>query len=316
MAIRTHRLTADEPRGARRRGQRPEPAGAARGQPGVVHGDHDGDVRRAQGLGHGRRRWRSSTSPPSAARRPFVMHVELPKELPEEQRDRLMQIAAKCPVHRALEGKSCSRRRSNCARGEKARPFCRSKGGWSSFQDPARAVRAAAVAQALRRARRPGTADRRLRAGRRRALRLRERALVRADRRGHRKRRRRAVGEWSTRRTSTGSERMVPQPGGGPAVQPGVPRIRASGRLGRLDLVPGGGAARRARRDHRLRGHVLGHGRQPDRGPRARGGRGALRQRLRGGAHRHGAGRTRRRLRASTAPCPRSSATSPRSCWS
>ena len=34
----------------------------------------------------------------------FVMHVGLPKELPEEQRDRLMQIAAKCPVHRALEG--------------------------------------------------------------------------------------------------------------------------------------------------------------------------------------------------------------------
>jgi putative redox protein len=34
----------------------------------------------------------------------FVMHVGFPKELPEEQRDRLMQIAAKCPVHRALEG--------------------------------------------------------------------------------------------------------------------------------------------------------------------------------------------------------------------
>jgi putative redox protein len=34
----------------------------------------------------------------------FVMHVQLPKELPEDQRDRLMQIAAKCPVHRALEG--------------------------------------------------------------------------------------------------------------------------------------------------------------------------------------------------------------------
>jgi putative redox protein len=34
----------------------------------------------------------------------FVMHVELPKELPAEQRNRLMQIAAKCPVHRALEG--------------------------------------------------------------------------------------------------------------------------------------------------------------------------------------------------------------------
>ena len=34
----------------------------------------------------------------------FVMNVGLPKELPSEQRDRLMQIAAKCPVHRALEG--------------------------------------------------------------------------------------------------------------------------------------------------------------------------------------------------------------------
>jgi putative redox protein len=33
-----------------------------------------------------------------------VMEVQLPKELPDDQRDRLMQIAAKCPVHRALEG--------------------------------------------------------------------------------------------------------------------------------------------------------------------------------------------------------------------
>ena len=34
----------------------------------------------------------------------FEMKVLLPKELPEEQRERLMQIAAKCPVHRTLEG--------------------------------------------------------------------------------------------------------------------------------------------------------------------------------------------------------------------
>ena len=34
----------------------------------------------------------------------FTMTVELAKELPEEQRERLMQIAAKCPVHRTLEG--------------------------------------------------------------------------------------------------------------------------------------------------------------------------------------------------------------------
>jgi putative redox protein len=34
----------------------------------------------------------------------FKMDVDLPKELPEDQRERLMQIAAKCPVHRTLEG--------------------------------------------------------------------------------------------------------------------------------------------------------------------------------------------------------------------
>jgi putative redox protein len=34
----------------------------------------------------------------------FQMTVSLSKELPEEQRERLMQIAAKCPVHRTLEG--------------------------------------------------------------------------------------------------------------------------------------------------------------------------------------------------------------------
>jgi putative redox protein len=34
----------------------------------------------------------------------FHMSVKLPKELPEEQRERLMQIVAKCPVHRTLEG--------------------------------------------------------------------------------------------------------------------------------------------------------------------------------------------------------------------
>jgi putative redox protein len=34
----------------------------------------------------------------------FEMVVQLPKELPEDQREKLMQIAAKCPVHRTLEG--------------------------------------------------------------------------------------------------------------------------------------------------------------------------------------------------------------------
>ena len=34
----------------------------------------------------------------------FFLVLRLPKELPEEQRERLTQIAAKCPVHRTLEG--------------------------------------------------------------------------------------------------------------------------------------------------------------------------------------------------------------------
>ena len=36
----------------------------------------------------------------------FRMVVTFPKELPEEQRERLMQIGAKCPVHRVLEGEA------------------------------------------------------------------------------------------------------------------------------------------------------------------------------------------------------------------
>ena len=34
----------------------------------------------------------------------FQMTVRLPKELAQEQQERLMQIVAKCPVHRILEG--------------------------------------------------------------------------------------------------------------------------------------------------------------------------------------------------------------------
>ena len=34
----------------------------------------------------------------------FKLDIQMPKELPDEQRERLLQIGAKCPVHRALEG--------------------------------------------------------------------------------------------------------------------------------------------------------------------------------------------------------------------
>jgi putative redox protein len=34
----------------------------------------------------------------------FTLEIRMPKELPDDQRERLLQIAAKCPVHRTLEG--------------------------------------------------------------------------------------------------------------------------------------------------------------------------------------------------------------------
>jgi putative redox protein len=34
----------------------------------------------------------------------FRLDVRMPKEVPDDQREKLMQIAAKCPVHRTLEG--------------------------------------------------------------------------------------------------------------------------------------------------------------------------------------------------------------------
>jgi putative redox protein len=34
----------------------------------------------------------------------FRLDIRMPKELPDDQRERLLQIAAKCPVHRTLEG--------------------------------------------------------------------------------------------------------------------------------------------------------------------------------------------------------------------
>jgi putative redox protein len=34
----------------------------------------------------------------------FKMDLKMPKELSDEQRERLLQIGAKCPVHRTLEG--------------------------------------------------------------------------------------------------------------------------------------------------------------------------------------------------------------------
>jgi putative redox protein len=34
----------------------------------------------------------------------FGLVVELPREVPEDQRERLMHVATRCPIHRTLEG--------------------------------------------------------------------------------------------------------------------------------------------------------------------------------------------------------------------
>ena len=105
-SIRDHQLTVDEPRDARRRGRGPQPGGAARGEPRLVHGDHDGDVRAAQGLGHRRRRGRraSSPRPSAAARRSSGSCCACPRTSATSRSASLRVIAAKCPIHRTLDG--------------------------------------------------------------------------------------------------------------------------------------------------------------------------------------------------------------------
>jgi putative redox protein len=105
VSIREHRLTADEPReqGGEDSGPSPQELLAASLASCVAitmemyaqrKGWDVGDV--AVDVGYEPAQRGSPTR--------FTMEVQLPKELPEDQRDRLMQIAAKCPVHRALEG--------------------------------------------------------------------------------------------------------------------------------------------------------------------------------------------------------------------
>jgi putative redox protein len=105
VAIREHRLTADEPRehGGDDSGPSPQELLAASlasctaitmemyaERKGWAVGDIDVDVEYEP----------AQRGSPTR----FVMRIEMPKDLPEDHRDRLMQIAAKCPVHRALEG--------------------------------------------------------------------------------------------------------------------------------------------------------------------------------------------------------------------
>jgi putative redox protein len=105
VAVREHRLTADEPRehGGADAGPSPQELLAASlasctaitiEMYAVRKGWDVGDIAVAVSYEPAQR-----GSPTR-----FAMEVRFPKELPEDQRERLMQIGAKCPVHRALEG--------------------------------------------------------------------------------------------------------------------------------------------------------------------------------------------------------------------
>ncbi len=107
LDIRGHQITADEPEdeGGSDAGAKPEELVAAglaactamtletyAGRKGWDVGDLRVDVDVEPGRGG------------SATR--FSVRVHVPRELADEQRSRLLEIAAKCPVHRILEGQA------------------------------------------------------------------------------------------------------------------------------------------------------------------------------------------------------------------
>ena len=105
VAVREHRLTADEPRehGGEDSGPSPQELLAASLASCTAITMEMYAERKGWDLGDVTVEVEYEPAQRGSPTR-FVMHVEMPKELPEDQRDRLMQIAAKCPVHRALEG--------------------------------------------------------------------------------------------------------------------------------------------------------------------------------------------------------------------
>jgi putative redox protein len=105
VAIREHRLTADEPRAQGGEDSGPSPQE-------LLAASLASCVAITMEMYADRKGWEMGEVVVDVDYEPaqrgsptrFKMQVQLPKELSEEQRDRLMQIAAKCPVHRALEG--------------------------------------------------------------------------------------------------------------------------------------------------------------------------------------------------------------------
>jgi putative redox protein len=105
VAIRNHRLTADEPRehGGEDTGPSPQELLAASLASCTAITMEMYAVRKGWEVGEINVDVEYEPAQRGSPTR-FVMRIEMPKDVSEEQRDRLMQIAAKCPVHRALEG--------------------------------------------------------------------------------------------------------------------------------------------------------------------------------------------------------------------
>jgi putative redox protein len=105
VAIRNHRLTADEPRehGGDDTGPSPQELLAASLASCTAITMEMYAVRKGWEVGEISVDVEYEPAQRGSPTR-FSMRIEMPKEVSEEQRDRLMQIAAKCPVHRALEG--------------------------------------------------------------------------------------------------------------------------------------------------------------------------------------------------------------------
>ena len=105
VAIREHRITADEPKSAGGDDAGPSPQE-------LLAASLASCTAITMEMYAGRKGWDVGeivvdvTYEPAQRGSPtrFTMELQLPKELTEDQRLRLTHIAAKCPVHRTLEG--------------------------------------------------------------------------------------------------------------------------------------------------------------------------------------------------------------------
>jgi putative redox protein len=105
IAVRDHQLTADEPRplGGDDEGPRPEELLAASLASCTAITMEMYAARKGWDIGHVEVDVEYSPAERGCPTK-FELVMRLPDDLPEDQAERLRVIAAKCPVHRALEG--------------------------------------------------------------------------------------------------------------------------------------------------------------------------------------------------------------------